>query len=107
MGNFRKKTIDFQPLSGCMSAVMEKYSVSDGRDCFHHLRESLPTAFPREKEMPVNNFTLEAQLKSGVPLEELNPIIFNDADSAGKFLGAMADAEEQQQQQQQQQHEEN
>ena len=101
MGNFRKKTIDYQPQIGCMSAVLEHYSVSDGRDCFHHLRESLPVAYPRDKEMPVTNFTLEAQLKSGVPLEKLNPVIFSDPATAGEFLGSMADAEEQQQQQQQ------
>lgn len=95
MGNFRKKPIDYQPQIGCMSAVMEKYSVSDGRDCFHHLRESLPIVYPREKEMPVTNFSLEAQLKSGIPLEELNPVIFKDVDSAGKFLGSLADDEQQ------------
>lgn len=102
MGNFRKKPIDFQPLSGCMSAVIEKYSVSDGKDRFHHVRDSLPSAYPREKEMPVKNFTLEAQLQSGVPLQELNPVIFRDSESAGKFLGSLADS-----MQQQVQHEEN
>ena len=101
MGNFRKKPIDFQPQSGCMSAVIEHYSVSDGRDRFHHVRESLPDAYPREKEMPVTNFTLDAQLKSGVPLQELNPVIFSDTESAGNFLGSLADSEQQQQQQQQ------
>ncbi|MBO5630481.1 MAG: hypothetical protein J5965_15565 [Aeriscardovia sp.] len=101
MGNFKKNPIDYQPQIGCMSAVLEHYSVSDGRDCYHHLRESMPVAYPRDNEMPVTNFTLEAQLKSGVPLEKLNPVIFSDAETAGEFLGAMADAEEQQQQQQQ------
>lgn len=100
MGNFRKKPIDFQPLSGCMSAVLEKYSVSDGQDRFHHVRDSLPSVYPREKEMPVTNFSLEAQLQSGLPLQELNPVIFKDSESAGKFLGSLADSMQQQEHQQ-------
>lgn len=107
MGNFRKKPIDYQPQSGCMSAVIEHYSVSDGNDAFHHVRESLPEFYPREKEMPVTNFTIDAQLKSGVPLQELNPVIFHDTESAGRFLGALADGDQRQQQQQQQQQQDN
>lgn len=63
-------------------------------------------AFPDDTDMPVENFTLEKQLLSGIPLQEVNSIVIGDRQKAAAYLDKELDkmAEFEKQQQQQQQH---
>lgn len=91
MSNFRKIVRHFRPQHGGMDYVCETPGTFDnGVQRFHLSRESMQEKFPRENEMPVTNFTLEAQLQSGVPLQEMNPVIFKgDPLSAGDYLSGL------------------
>lgn len=95
MSNFRKIVRHYKPQYGGMSYVDETPSVYvDGVQHYHSERISMQEKFTRESEMPVTNFTLEAQLQSGVPLQDMNPVIFKgDFQSAGNYLAGLADDE--------------
>ena len=43
-------------------------------------------AFPDENDMPVENFSLEKQLQSGIPLQEVNSVILGDRNKAASYL---------------------
>lgn len=64
-------------------------------------------AFPDENDMPVENFTLEKQLQSGIPLQEVNSIVLGDRTKAAAYLDKQLDKMAESEQQQQQQEEEN
>lgn len=97
MSNFRKIVRHFRPQHGGMDYVCETPGTYDnGVQRFHLSRESMQEKFTRENEMPVSNFTLEAQLQSGVPLQEMNPVIFKgDPLSAGDYLSRLSQEPEQ------------
>lgn len=60
-------------------------------------------AFPDDNDIPVENFTLEKQLQSGIPLQEINSVILGDRYKAASYLEKQLDkiaANELQQQQQ-------
>ena len=59
-------------------------------------------AFPDDNDMPVANFTLEKQLQSGIPLQEINSVVLGDRNKAATYLEKQLDkiAESDQKQQQ-------
>lgn len=97
MANFRKIVRHFRPEFGGMSVVTETPGTyENGLQKFHVDRQSLQELYPRENEMPITNFTLEAQLQSGIPMKEMNPVIFKgDAQSAGDYLADLVQEPEQ------------
>ena len=64
-------------------------------------------AFPDDNDMPVANFTLEKQLQSGIPLQEINSVVLGDRNQAASYLEKQLDkiVEIEQQQQQQEENE--
>lgn len=64
-------------------------------------------AFPDECDMPVANFTLEKQLQSGIPLQEVNSVVLGDRSKAASYLDKQLDKMVETEQQQQQHEEEN
>ena len=64
-------------------------------------------AFPDENDMPVANFTLDKQLQSGIPLQEINSVVLGDRNQAASYLEKQIDkiAESEQKQQQQEENE--
>ena len=59
-------------------------------------------AFPDENDMPVANFSLEKQLQSGIPLQEVNSVILGDRNKAASYLEKQLDKMSESEQQQQQ-----
>lgn len=64
-------------------------------------------AYPDYNDMPVENFTLEKQLQSGIPLQEINSVVLGDRNKAASYLEKQLDkiAESDQKQQQQEENE--
>ena len=47
--------------------------------------------FPDDNDIPVENFTLEKQLQSGIPLQEVNSIVLGDRKLAASYLEKQLD----------------
>ena len=62
-------------------------------------------AFPDDNDIPVSNFTLEKQLQSGIPIQEVNSVILGDRNKAASYLEKQLD--KMSEPEQQQPHEEN
>lgn len=43
-------------------------------------------AFPDDNDLPVENFSLEKQLQSGIPLQEVNSVVLGDRNKAASYL---------------------
>lgn len=43
-------------------------------------------AFPDDNDLPVENFSLEKQLQSGIPLQEVNSVVLGDRHKAATYL---------------------
>lgn len=43
-------------------------------------------AFPDDNDLPIENFTLEKQLQSGIPLQEVNSVVLGDRHKAASYL---------------------
>lgn len=48
-------------------------------------------AFPDDNDLPVENFSLEKQLQSGIPLQEVNSVVLGDRNKAATYLEKQLD----------------
>ena len=48
-------------------------------------------AFPDDNDLPAENFSLEKQLQSGIPLQEVNSVVLGDRSKAAAYLDNQLD----------------
>lgn len=87
MANFRKRPHLVSLLHGSYNAMSEQLqSDKDGVVHYKHERVPLAELYPPEKDLPAENFSLEYQLKSGIPLKEVDSVILRDNAQARSFV---------------------
>lgn len=85
---FRKKPYRVKFSSGGMCVTHVVAVPNENAEVAGYSPQLVPVleAFPDDNDLPVENFTLEKQLQSGIPLQEVNSVVLGDRNKAASYL---------------------